>query len=62
MQKRIKSKLLWLSTVANIVDLALLVGALTAEKGQLIMLVAAILLKMLEQWGIVNNPTDPNKL
>lgn len=59
-QNRLKSKVVWLSVLAQIIVVLQLTGVLEISQIEIINGVATAVIQMLVLFGILNNPTDKN--
>jgi len=59
---RFKSPVLLASIVAQVVAILLLTNVVNVSDATYINNIAALVLQLLVTLGLVNNPTDPNKL
>ena len=58
MQKRLKSKVVWVTTIVNIIAILSIWGVIGEIEADTIEKIAVTLGHMLVQLGILNNPTD----
>ena len=58
MKDRLKSKVVWMSVLAQVVIILQLTGALSITQIEIVNGVAAAILQILVLFGILNNPSD----
>ena len=58
MQKRLQSKVVWLSLAGVIVNFAMQLGYITLNQGEAVTVAAQAILALLVAFGVLNNPTD----
>lgn len=58
MQKRWKSKVLWVAIIAQVVSILVLTGIIDTGTGQQVEQIGALALQILTILGVVNNPTS----
>lgn len=57
-QKRIRSKVLWVTLVAQVLAFLVLTGVIDITKSEAIQTGVGIILEILATFGILNNPTS----
>lgn len=57
-QNRLKSKVVWLAVVAQIVGLLIVLGVIDTGMGDAFKAVAGSVCELLVLFGVLNNPTD----
>lgn len=57
-QNRLKSKVVWLAVVAQIVGLLIVLGVIDTGMGNAVNAVASSVCELLVLFGVLNNPTD----
>lgn len=62
MQNRLKSKLLWASLLSSVVAFLIGAGIIDTNLGSTVNTVITSVLTILTAIGVLNNPSDPNKL
>lgn len=62
MQNRLKSKLLWASLLSAVITFLIGSGIIDTSLGTTANTIVAIALTILTALGILNNPSDPDKL
>lgn len=57
-QNRLKSKVVWLAVVAQVVGLLIVLGVIDTGMGNAVNAVAGSVCELLVLFGVLNNPTD----
>ena len=57
-QNRLKSKVVWLAVVAQVVGLLIVLGVIDTGMGDAVNAVAGSVCELLVLFGVLNNPTD----
>lgn len=60
MKNRLKSKVVWMSVLAQAIIILQITGVLSITQIEAINVVATSILQILVLFGILNNPTDSN--
>ena len=58
MQNRLKSKVVWVAVVAQVVSLLIVLGVINTGLGDAVNTVAASVCELLVLFGVLNNPTS----
>lgn len=58
MQNRWKSKVVWVSVIAQLVSMLIVLGVIDIGMGEAVNTVAASVCELLVLFGVLNNPTD----
>lgn len=61
-QNRFKSKVMWAAVIAQVLSILVALGVIDTGMSKIIDTICVGVLQMLVAFGILNNPTDPEKL